>query len=359
MTDLLQVGARFNIHGKPFSVTAYITGHIHKTYLLESGDRDKSCKYILQRLNTRVFRKPEAVQDNIERILSWLEENPGGEHTQQDLEMIRSVEGGYSHIDREGNHWRCFRFIENSVTLEKAENPEQAYEGSRSFGLFTARLGGYDPRRLHVTIPNFMDMDWRQKQLVYAELTNPGERLRQVQPELKRVKRLSEIPEKFIKIRQALPDRVTHNDTKITNVLFDAVTGKGICVIDLDTVMTGTLLTDFGDMVRSFTASGHEDDAGPGSADCREDLFEGLASGFSGAVTSFLDDIERSNLLLGAKAVIYMQAVRFLTDYLNGDAYYNTSYPEQNLQRARNQLGMLESLVEKQDLFQAILNNAF
>jgi hypothetical protein len=214
---------------------------------------------------------------------------------------------------------------------------------------------GYNPRRLHVTIPHFMDVEWRNKQLAYAELTNPGERLTTAQPELKKARELSGISEKFLKIRSALPDRVTHNDAKITNVLLAPMTFRAIGVIDLDTVMTGTLLTDFGDMVRSFTASGLEDETEPGSYDCREDIFRGLAAGFTEAVSPFLTEVERSNLLLGAKVVIYMQAIRFLADYLNGDIYYRTSYPEQNLFRTRNQLGLLESLLSKEELLQGIL----
>jgi hypothetical protein len=222
-----------------------------------------------------------------------------------------------------------------------------------------ARLKDYNPRRLHITIPHFMDAEWRNKQLAFAEFANPGKRLKNAQSELKRIRDLSEIPEKFTRIRTALSDRVTHNDAKITNVLFDANTGKGVGIIDLDTVMTGTLLTDFGDMVRSFTAKGKEDETGPDFQGCREDYFTGLATGFSEAVRAFITDVERSNLLLGAKVVIYMQAVRFLTDYLNGDTYYKTNYPEQNLFRTRNQLGLLESLLTREQLLQGILHRSF
>ena len=173
---------------------------------------------------------------------------------------------------------------------------------------------------------------------------------------MKRLRNLAGISRKFTRISSALPDRVVHNDAKISNVLFRNGTKKGICVIDLDTVMTGTLLTDFGDMVRSFTSSGEEDQVDPGSFICREDLFEGLASGYIEGVGSFINEVERSNMLLGAKAVIYMQTVRFLTDYLNGDVYYKTAHPKHNLDRTRNQLGLLESLLEKEALLQEILD---
>jgi thiamine kinase-like enzyme len=359
MTDPLEVGSRFMIPGELQGCDPYGEGHIHRTYLLVSTDGSRTRRYILQRMNTRVFKKPESVQDNIHRILTFLKDNPANGHDFRDLEIIESLNGRLLHHEKSEGYWRCFRYIEESITLQKVENRDQAFEGGRGFGLFAARLIQYNPRRLHVTIPHFMDMESRNQQLVYAELTNPGERLNTAQPELRRVSALSQIPERFIRIRSALPDRVTHNDTKINNVLFDPDNYRAIGIIDLDTVMTGTLLTDFGDMVRSFTASGREDEVSPEAYQCREDVFEGLTAGYAGAVKGFISDVERSNLLLGAKAVIYMQAVRFLTDYLNGDTYYRTSYPEQNLHRTRNQLGLLDSLLSKEKLLEGILRRHF
>jgi hypothetical protein len=359
MKDLLKVGSRFKIRGEPRTCDAFGTGNIHGTYLLVAADRDQTSRYILQRINTEVFKKPESVQDNIQRILTFLKNTPGNGHAFRDPEIVKTLDGRFMHHERGEGYWRCFQYIENSLTLETVKSPEQAFEGARGFGIFAARLINYNPRRLHVTIPHFMDAEWRNRQLAYAELTRPGERLKAARPELKKIRELSDIPGKFIRIHKALPDRVTHNDAKITNVLFDPATFRAIGVIDLDTVMTGTLLTDFGDMVRSFTASGKEDEAGPESAVCREDIFGGLAAGFSGAVSPFIEDVEKSNLLLGAKAVIYMQAVRFLTDYLHGDTYYKTSYPERNLFRTRNQLGVLESLLSKEDKLKGILDKSF
>jgi hypothetical protein len=359
MTDLLKIGSRFRIEGEPFACEDHGTGHIHNTYLLESGNAGEPSRYLLQKLNTRVFKKPEAVQDNIRRILGFLKEHPAGDQGFRDPELIETVDDRTMYLDNRGNFWRCFRYIENTTTFEKVATPEQAFEGGRSFGIFAHRLKDYNPRRLHITIPHFMDAEWRYGQLTYAEFTNPGERLKSVRTELKKIRNLHTLVKRYSRIRMALPDRVAHNDTKISNVLFDQDSGKGISVIDLDTVMTGTLLTDFGDMVRSFTASGKEDQSGPESSECRDDLFRGLADGFAGSVAPFITEVEKSNLLLGARVVIYMQAMRFLTDYLNGDIYYKTSYPDQNLKRTRNQLGLLESVMKKEGLLTKILDSAF
>jgi thiamine kinase-like enzyme len=359
MKGLLEIGSRFALEDQPFTCGEYGSGHIHGTYLLEAGDPGESRKYILQKLNTRVFRKPESVQDNIRRILDYLARSEEDNEEFLDLQIIGTKEGKLLHRTEEGDYWRCFRFIENTRTLQRAENPEQAFEGGRSFAIFTRRLKNYNPRRLHVTIPHFRDMEWRQHQLTYAELTHPGERLKRSQPELKRVRELTWIGEKYTKIRKALPDRVVHNDTKINNILFDAVTGKGKCIIDLDTVMTGTLLTDFGDMVRSFTTSGSEDKTDPGSMTCREDVFRGLVEGYADGVSGFISEVEMKNLFLGAQAIVYMQAIRFLADYLSGDLYYKTTRPEHNLDRARNQLGLLDSINEKESLLRTILGRFF
>lgn len=360
MADLLEIAGFFKLNGEACSYRPYGSGHIHDTYLLETKDAEIH-RYILQRMNTFVFKKPDAVQENIWRILSYLKKQEGGEHPVgiRDLGLIETKEGELAYQDADGSHWRCFDYIENTFVLENVENPSQAYEGARLFGDFLARLRDYDARRLHVTIPNFMDAEWRQKQLAYAEFTNPGDRLKKAQPELKRIRKLQRISEQFIRLHQALPDRVVHNDTKINNILFSQETGKGITVIDLDTVMTGTLLTDFGDMVRTFTVKGSEDSTDKASYTCHIPLFEGLVSGYAAVLSPVITEVERSNLLLGGEIVIYMQAIRFLTDYINNDVYYKVDFPEQNLLRTRNQLNLLDSVLEQEAELQRIIEQHF
>ena len=360
MNDLLTIAGSFNLKGKPYSCEPYGSGHIHDTYLLETKDEDVH-RYVLQRLNTFVFTKPDAVQENIWRILSFLKKQeqvkpPAGI---RDLGLIETKDDELAFIDTDGSYWRCFEFIDNTFVLDNVQNPTQAFEGARLFGDFMARLMDYDPRRLHVTIPRFMDAAWRQEQLTMAEFTNPGSRLKQVQPELRRIRQLQDISDQYIRMQEALPDRVVHNDCKINNVLFDQATGKGITVIDLDTVMTGKMLTDFGDMVRTFTVQGSEDSTEQAAYTCQASLFEGLVSGYAEVLSPVITDVERANLLLGGKIVIYMQAIRFLADYINGDVYYKVSFPEQNLLRTRNQLNLLDSVLEQESDLQGIIEENF
>ncbi len=170
---------------------------------------------------------------------------------------------------------------------------------------------------------------------------------------------MQNISDQYIRLQEALPDRVVHNDCKINNVLFDQNTGKGMTVIDLDTVMTGTLLTDFGDMVRTFTVQGSEDSTEAAAFTCQAALFEGLVSGYANGLAQVIRDVEQANLLLGAKIVIYLQAIRFLADYINNDVYYKVSFPDQNLLRTRNQLNLLDSVLEQEAEFQGIIEKSF
>jgi hypothetical protein len=360
MNDLLSITGKFDLKGEAYSCMPYGSGHIHDTYLLESKDEEVH-RYVLQKINIFVFKKPEAVQDNIWRILSFLKAQKSVKDSSgiKDLNLVDTKNGEMFFLDSSGGYWRCFEFIDDTFVLENVQNPTQAFEGARLFGDFLARLMDYDPRRLHVTIPRFMDAEWRQEQLTMAEFTNPGKRLKQVQPELRRIRQLQKISDQYIRLQQALPDRVVHNDTKINNVLFDQATGKGITVIDLDTVMTGKLLTDFGDMVRTFTVKGSEDSTDEASYTCQAALFEGLVSGYAEVLAPVITEVERANLLLGGKIVIFMQAIRFLADYINGDVYYKVTSPEQNLLRTRNQLNLLDSVLEQESDLQRIIETSF
>ena len=356
MTDFTDTAAAFNVEGKFLSCEAHGSGHIHDTYLLKTTGTKQNRQYILQRLNTYVFRKPEALQDNLHRILEYLHQNASSYTDEMAYPvLLDSGDGNNYTIDRYGNYWRCYKYIIDSHALQVVENPEQAYEGGRMFGLFGARLKDYNARRLHITIPDFLNIEVRLRQLMIAQLANPAGRFEHSSAEFGKVMEHQLISRDFTRMRHALPDRVTHNDTKISNVLFSNKTDRGICVIDLDTVMTGTLLTDFGDMVRTFTAQGGEDEKDTGRVRCNPDLFEGLCNGFMAGVQGYISEVEKANLLLGAKLMIYMQAIRFLTDYLNGDVYYKITYHVQNLDRAKNQLKLLESFLEQEEQFREIL----
>jgi hypothetical protein len=358
MQDLADISAGFKLSGDYLSCTQYGSGHIHDTYLLVTSGDKESTRYILQRLNTFVFRKPEALQDNLFRILEFLHQDASN-HPDDIIypEIVESGDGNTYITDQWGNIWRCFKYIEETHALDLVENADQAYQGGRMFGLFCSHLKKYNARRLHITIPDFLNIEIRLQQLMIAQMADPSGRLKMASKEFENILDKQLISRDFIRLKQALPERVTHNDTKISNVLFSNKTGRGISVIDLDTVMTGTLLTDFGDMVRTFTSEGGEEETDMSKVNSDPRLFEGLVNGFMAGTGDFIADVEKANLLLGAKLMIYMQSVRFLTDFLNGDVYYKIAYPEQNLDRTKNQLKLLESILEQEEDFGRILKN--
>lgn len=358
--NILEIAKHFDLDGYPGSIKPFGSGHIHDTYALEAyGTLVK--KYILQRVNHFVFKDPEMVQNNMSKVLNYLNYKVPSQRWEwiNDLVIVSNVDGSYYFKDEDGAYWRCFEMIHNTHTLEKADNPEQAYEGALAFGHFLARLDGFDASQLGETIPGFHDISWRIKQLEEAKSLDSAGRLNGVGPELERELGHEAIPRKYLSLVDSLPIRVAHNDTKITNVLMDNTSLRGVCVIDLDTVMAGNLITEFGDMVRSFTVTGEEDATEKEHYSCQIEFFESLTQGFSKAVGGIITDLEKETLLLGAQLVIYMQAIRFFADYLNGDVYYKTEYAEQNLLRTRNQLGLLDSVMEQEGILHQIIKDAF
>jgi len=260
--------------------------------------------------------------------------------------MIPASHDEYWYQDEQHDYWRCFHFIDHSITLERVENGRQAQEAAKAFGNFMVALSGFEPSALHITIQDFHNIGKRLNDLDEAVYSDRLSRRSRATDEIKKVAEMKNIASEFLSVRADLPIRVTHNDTKINNVLFDANTGKGLCVIDLDTVMPGTLLSDFGDMVRTFTSPSEEDEKDLSKVFFRPEIFIALSQGFLEETVHILSQVEKNNLILGGKIMIYMQAIRFLTDFLAGDLYYKTDYPEHNLVRTRNQLKLLNSFLK-------------
>lgn len=346
MNNFRIITGKFLVHGEFYSCKPYGSGHIHSTYLLKTKLAEQFNKYILQKFNTSVFREPEKVLENIQKITSYLNKQSNENEGISYLSMIPAGKGDYWYLDEKHNYWRCFQFIENTVTLDKVDNPGQAKEGAKAYGNFIVALSAFEPSEIHATIPDFHNICRRLNDLQNAVDTDKMSRKIQAVDEIIKVGAMNEIATEFLSVYDDLPIRVTHNDTKINNVLFDLETGKGLCVIDLDTVMPGTVLSDFGDMVRTFTSPSEEDERDLGKVMFRPEIFSALAEGFLEETAHILSPAEKNNLLLGGKLMIYMQAIRFLTDFLAGDIYYKTDYPEHNLVRTRNQLKLFDSLME-------------
>jgi hypothetical protein len=344
--DFPAIAGKFYPEGKFFSCEPYGSGHIHETFLLIKSSNGHIKKYILQRFNNSVFREPEKVLNNIRKINNHLKNYSGRNSDTLYLSMVPTINNIYWYQDELQNYWRCFDFIEESYTIDRVEGNSQAYEAARMFGNFLLSLSDFNTGDLDITIPDFHNIAKRLEVLNNVINTGIEKRKSAAVQEIMQVNQYNDMVEEYLFVLPDIPVRVTHNDTKINNILFSSSTGKGLCVIDLDTVMPGTVLSDFGDMVRTFTNSADEDEMDLRKVFFRLEIFKEMAVGFMEGVSGILKPVEKNNLILGGKLIIFMQAVRFLTDYLSGDTYYKIKYPEHNLVRTRNQLKLLNSFIE-------------
>ncbi len=344
--DFKSIAGKFYPESAFHSCEPYGSGHIHETFLLIKSSGGQNRKFILQRFNSSVFREPEKVMNNIRKITSHLKNFGGKNSDTLYLSMVPALNNEYWYQDEMKNYWRCFDFIEGSYTIDRVETGSQAFEAARMFGNFFLSLSGINPEELDITIPDFHNIVKRLESLEKAVNSGIDKRKSEASREISQALQYHELVKEYLFILPEIPVRATHNDTKINNVLFSSSTGKGICVIDLDTVMPGTVLSDFGDMVRTFTNSANEDEMDLRKVFFRPEIFREMTSGFIEGVQGILKPVEKNSLILGGQLIIYMQAVRFLTDYLLGDTYYKTEYPEHNLVRTRSQLKLLDSFLE-------------
>lgn len=319
-------------------------GHIHETYRVEAETGDGPRRFLLQKINTKIFTRPVELMENIERVTAHLAACVAGEADgeRRALRLVRAMDGKPWHVDAEGAYWRMYRFIDGAGSAELVESVSQCYEVARAFGRFQQQLASLPGPRLHDTIADFHNTPKRFAVLEGAIAADAAGRVKLAGPEIEFTLRRRAVASV---LRDAgLPERVTHNDTKINNVLLDEKTGEAVCVIDLDTVMPGLSLYDFGDLVRSATCAAGEDERDLGKVWVRFDYFEALARGYLAGTGGILTAAEKEQLTAAGKLIVYEQAIRFLTDYLAGDRYYKVIYDEQNLARCRTQLKLIESI---------------
>lgn len=317
-------------------------GNINDTYRIafQAGGGPQS--WLLQRLNHQVFTDPDAVMHNISTVAEHLSR-------QADFPLripapVAGLDGRLLQRDVAGNYWRVFPFYEQTYAPERLPDPDVAYEAARAYGIFLHALRDCPAAEIRDTIPGFHDTDrrWAAFHLVLEQ--DPAGRVKAAQAEIETLYRAKPVFDRISKLKSAgaLPRRITHNDTKAGNVLLDTRSGHAVAVIDWDTIMPGTVLSDFGDMVRTFAPDCPEDD--PGALQLRLEVLEALCSGFLEPTSGLLSENERLHLPLGALWITGEQALRFLSDYLAGDVYYKVRTPEHNLVRARNQLALFCAL---------------
>lgn len=333
---------KFQIKGVVKKALPIEVGHINHTYKILTQYQQETFAYVLQKINTQIFKEPVGLMENIEKVGIHLQQN---NYPKDILFPIQSLDKQSFFKDNQNKYWRIFPFIENTETINEVETEEQAYAASFVFGEYTSSLANFNAQELNETIPDFHNTSLRYRQFFNSQKKASENRKKAASKSISDLFQYRYLLDPLKSMK--LPIRVVHNDTKINNILFDTETGNAVCVIDLDTLMPGSLLYDYGDMVRTFTPPVDENNKDLDWVYVRKNILTALTKGYQDGLKDNLTSLEKSLLLYGAKLTIFEQALRFLTDYLNGNIYYKVEYEEQNLVRTKNQICLLESLVKE------------
>jgi hypothetical protein len=356
----LKIVSAFNIEGELVSVERYGEGHINQTFLVVTKDGEKQIKYILQRINKNVFKDPEKLMENDFNVTKFISEKirlRGGDPEREGVNVIRTNDGRTFVYDKNGEPWRLLVCVNECVCYDKVENSYQFYQSGVAFGNFQNMLSDYPAETLYETIANFHNTPDRYNQLMAAVQNDAVGRLSKVLSEVEFVKKRKDFTYTLENAHNEgrLPLRVTHNDTKLNNVLFDAKTEKTLCVVDLDTIMPGYSVNDFGDSIRFGATTALEDESDLSKVNFDIELYEAYAKGFIEGANGGLTDSELELLPIGAIMMTLECGMRFLADYLNGDVYFKTHREGQNLDRARNQFKLVSDMESQLDKMQSIV----
>lgn len=347
---LQEITSHFVIYGDFVSAKSTGSGHINDTYIVSFNQAGKIIRYILRRINKFVFKQPEIVVKNSVNISNHIRNKliaaEATDISRKAMTFIKALNNKYFYIDNDSNYWCMILFIEDSYSIDYVRNKDQSYMSAKAFANFQRLIIDANIDDYSETIPDFHNLPKRILAFDEAVGINSNNRLKNIKHELVVINKSRHLSDKYTElVNKKLPIRLTHNDTKINNVMLDSTTHEGLCVVDLDTVMPGTILNDFGDMVRTSTATVAEDEEDTSKVHINIEIFEALTRGYMEPLSDIITELETTNLVYGAKQIVFEQAIRFLTDYLLGDVYYTTTYPHHNLTRAKNQLALLDSII--------------
>lgn len=358
--SVARIAGGFAIGGEYLRAEEIDSGHINSTFRAvfrgDGGERS----YLVQRINGAVFGDPRAVMRNVERVTRHLREKVAGGAGGRTLELCPARDGRAWVEAEDGGIWRCYHFIEGCVTRDVVADPREAWQAAWAFGRFQQLVSDLPAAEIVATIPDFHHTPKRHARLMEAAAADPCGRAAAVAAELD-----------FARMRQAdcaavtdllesgaIPWRITHNDTKLNNVMLDAASGEAVCVIDLDTVMPGSALYDFGDLVRSAVSPAAEDERDLSKVELRLPMFEALADGYLAAASGFLNEAELGLLVTAGKLITLETGMRFLTDHLEGDRYFRIGREGQNLDRCRTQFRLVAEIERRRDELEAIVRKA-
>jgi thiamine kinase-like enzyme len=359
-----EIVRRFTFEGNFLSAQPFGNGHIHDTYAaIFATGMGKKHRYILQKINTHVFPRPIQVMENIQKITEHLRrviEGTGGDPLRETLTLIPAKDGNIFYQEIDGCTWRALLFIEGAQTYQTVSDPNLYDRAAKAFGRFQVQLADFPTDNLHMTLPDFHNTPWRFNNFKKALEEDLVGRAEQIRYEVDFLLQRQNHANRLIELEKAgeIPIRVTHNDTKLDNVMIDDLTGEAICVIDLDTVMPGLALYDFGDSVRSATNPANEDESDLSKVCFNIQVFERLVRGYLSEAGPLLTQAELNNLAFSGWLITYEQALRFLGDHLNGDTYYKIQHPGHNLDRARTQIKLIQGMESSYEKMENLVKQA-
>ena len=348
-----KIAASFGIYDENLTYSECNVGHINNTYFV-SRSPEKAPEYVFQKINTSIFKKPDEVMENIFNVTTHIAKKlteEGKDVSRGTLEFIKTTDGRYGYYTPEDGYWRVYKYMDDVLSLNSADSPDIFRKSGYAFGNFQRQLADFDASILHETIANFHNTVSRLDDFKKALENNAAGRRDSIPGDIKfvldRADKCSFILDGIAAGK--FPLRVTHNDTKLNNLLFDKNTGEGICIVDLDTVMPGSALYDFGDSIRFGASSAAEDETDLDKVYIRLDMFDAYTEGFLKGVKGALTEDEIRAFPMGAYIITFEIGIRFLTDYLNGDTYFRIHREGHNLDRARNQFKLVTSIEEQMD----------
>ena len=360
--QLQEISKQFQIYGEILHAETLKIGHINETYSATYDQGGMRVRYIHQKINRGVFKKPVTVMKNVMRVTTHirrrLEAADARDITRRSLIIIPARDGQCYHVGKDGDYWRTFVFVEGVQTYEAVQSPEQAFQAGRAFGDFQNLLVDLPGERLIETIPAFHNTRKRFAALQQAIQKDHYHRAKDARKEIEFALKHEPLVDVILNAmaKGKIPERITHNDTKFNNVMLDTLTGEAKCVVDLDTVMPGCALYDFGDMVRTTTSPTLEDERDLSKVKMHMPIFKQLAEGYLSAASSFLTRAEKSLMAFSGKLITFEIGIRFLTDFLSGDTYFRIHRPDHNLDRCRTQFKLVESIEQQEVAMQKFVD---
>jgi aminoglycoside phosphotransferase (APT) family kinase protein len=357
--DIRAIARKFDIFGEFQNATPYGSGHINDTFRATYYQGGTTLHYLHQRINGDIFKNPGELMDNVVRVTRHIRGKLNGMAgaSRRCLTLVPTLQGTCCHFDDGGNCWRTYVFIEDARTYDAVQSPKQAFEAAKAFGLFQKQLVDLPLPPLHETIPHFHNTPKRFEAFEAAVQADRCNRATEAKAEIAFALSRRGIAGTLLELRDRgeIPERVTHNDTKFNNVMIDDETGEALCVVDLDTVMPGLALYDFGDMVRTATSPTLEDERNLEKVHMSFPMYEALLRGYLESASGFLNPVEKAHLAFSGKLITFEIGLRFLTDFLDGDRYFKTHRPGHNLDRCRTQFKLVESIEQQEEAMNALL----